>query len=187
MSFEPKRDTDHGTSFSRRRSATRYSLVLLAMVAALLVAGCGGDDEGSDDGGGEPLSEEDYAGEIQGILTTFGEESISLGTELAGSTSPEDLGSGVDSLGEVTQTAVDDLNAITPPEAAAEAHETLTAALEGYLGDIDTLSSDLDGASPEETQQAALDFQESATAVQTDLAEAASQLQEAGIEAPAAP
>ena len=116
MSFDPKK-----------------FLVLLAMIAALLVAGCGGDDEddGGDSGSGEALSEEDYATEIQGILTTFGEESVALGTELAGSTSAEDLGAGVDSLQEVTQTAVDDLNAITPPEAAAEAHETLTGGARG--------------------------------------------------------
>ena len=121
----------------------------------------------------------------EAVLTTFGEESVNLGTELAGSSSPEDLEAGVGSLDEVTQTAVDDLNSIEPPGEAAEAHETLTSALEGYLDDIGTLASDLDGASPEETQQAAVDFQESAAEVQTNLAEAAQQLQDAGIEAPA--
>ncbi|MDQ3759870.1 MAG: hypothetical protein M3331_08025 [Actinomycetota bacterium] len=163
------------------------TLTLLATVAALAMAGCGGDEEGGDTSpsSGDPLSEEDYATEIQDVLTTFGEESVSLGSELAASSSPEDLEAGVGSLDDVTQTAVDELNAIEPPEAAADAHETLTGALEGYLDDIGTLLSDLDGASPEETQQAALDFQEAATDVQTELAEAATQLEEAGIEAPA--
>jgi glutamyl-tRNA reductase len=161
----------------------KKTMTLVATVAALAMAGCGGDEEG--DSSGEPLSEEDYAAEIQDVLTTFGEESTNLGADLAGSSSPEDLEAGVGSLDDVTQTAVDDLNAIEPPEAAAEAHETLTSALEGYLEDIQTLLSELDGASPEETQQAALDFQESATEVQTNLGEAAQQLQESGIEAPA--
>ena len=48
---------------------------LVAATAALAIAGCGGDDD-DDDGGGEPLSEEDYATEIESVLRTFGEESI---------------------------------------------------------------------------------------------------------------
>ncbi len=112
---------------------------LLIATAALAIAGCGGDDEG-DEGGGEALSESDYAAEIQSILTTFGEESIALGTELSSATTPDALRSGVDDLQALTQTAVDDLNAIEPPESAAEGHETLTGALEGYLSDIETLA-----------------------------------------------
>ena len=55
---------------------------LVAATAALAIAGCGGDDDDGG-GGGEPLSAEDYATEIESVLTTFGEESISLGTELS--------------------------------------------------------------------------------------------------------
>jgi hypothetical protein len=159
-------------------------LVLLAAVVALIAGGCGGDDEESSSGGGDPLSEEEYATEIQDVLTTFGEESISLGTELSSATSPDELRSGVDELASLTQTAVDDLSAIEPPEDAAEAHETLTGALEGYLADIETLQSAVESDDPKEAQQAALEFQEAATGVQDDLAEAANQLQEAGIEGP---
>lgn len=162
----------------------RKLLVLFAAIAALIAGGCGGDDEGDSGGGGEALSEEDYASEINEILTTFGEESISLGTELSSAASPDELRSGVDDLSGLTQTAVDDLNAIEPPEEAAEAHETLTSALEGYLEDIDTLASAVETDDPAEAQEAALAFQEAAVEVQSDLADAATQLQEAGIEAP---
>ena len=157
---------------------------LLAATAALAIAGCGGDDE---DGGGssEPLSEEDYASEIESVLTTFGEESISLGTELSSATTPEELRSGVADLQSLTETAVDDLNAIEPPEEAAEGHETLTGALEGYLSDIETLAGAVESDDPKAAQDAALEFQEAAVDVQSELAEAASQLEEAGIEAPA--
>lgn len=164
----------------------RKLFVLLATFAALVAAGCGGDDESdSSSDSGEPLSSEEYATEIEGILRTFGEESITLGTELSGATSPEELRSGVDDLSALTQTAVDDLNAIEPPEEAGEAHETLTSALEGYLEDIETLSEAVQSDDPQAAQQAALDFQEAAVEVQSDLSEAATQLQDAGIEAPA--
>ncbi len=156
---------------------------LLIATAALAIAGCGGDDEG-DDSGGEALSESDYAAEIQSILTTFGEESISLGTELSSATTPDALRSGVDDLQALTQTAVDDLNAIEPPESAAEGHETLTGALEGYLSDIETLAGAVETDDPKAAQEAALEFQEAAVDVQSQLAEAATQLQDAGIDAP---
>ena len=156
---------------------------LVAATAALAIAGCGGDDD-DDGGGGEPLSEEDYATEIESVLTTFGEESISLGTELSSATTPDELRSGVDDLQGLTQTAVDDLNDITPPEDAAEGHETLTGALEGYLSDIEALASAVESDDPEAAQEAALQFQEAAVEVQSQLAEAASQLEEAGIEPP---
>ena len=155
---------------------------LVAATAALAIAGCGGDDD--DGGGGEPLSEEDYATEIESVLTTFGEESISLGTELSSATTPDELRSGVDDLQALTQTAVDELNDITPPEEAAEGHETLTGALEGYLSDIETLAGAVESDDPEAAQEAALQFQEAAVEVQSQLAEAASQLEEAGIKPP---
>ena len=156
---------------------------LLIATAALAIAGCGGDDEG-DEGGGEALSESDYSAEIQSILTTFGEESIALGTELSSATTPDELRSGVDDLQSLTQTAVDDLNAIEPPESAAEGHETLTGALEGYLSDIETLAGAVESDDPKAAQEAALEFQEAAVDVQSQLAEAATQLQDAGIDAP---
>lgn len=167
MSFDPKR-----------------FLVLFAMVAALLVAGCGGDDEGGESGASEPLSEEDYATEIDDILTTFGEESIRLGAELTETTEPEELQAGVDELSGATQTVVDELNAIEPPESAAEGHEALTTALEDYVGSIETLSSDLDGASPEEAQQATLDFRTAAMEFEPALTDAVEMLEAAGIEPP---
>jgi hypothetical protein len=157
---------------------------LLAAAAALAIAGCGGDDDGGDEGGGEPLSESEYATEIQNILTTFGEESISLGTELSSATTPDQLRTGVDDLQALTQSAVDDLNDIEPPEEAAEGHETLTGALEGYLSDIETLAGAVESDDPKAAQDAALEFQEAAVDVQSELADAASQLQDAGIEAP---
>ncbi len=155
---------------------------LVAATAALAITGCGGDDD--DGGGGEPLSAEEYATEIEGVLVTFGEESVELGTELSSATTPDELRSGVADLQELTATAVDDLNAITPPEDAEEGHETLTGALEGYLSDIETLASSVESDDPEAAQEAALEFQEAAVDVQSELGEAASQLEEAGIKPP---
>jgi hypothetical protein len=148
---------------------------LFAAAAAIAIAGCGGDDE---------LSEEDYAAELEDVLTTFGEESVALGTELSSATTPDQLRSGVNDLQALTQTAVDDLNEIEPPEDAAEGHETLTGALEGYLSDIETLAGAVETDDPEAAQEAALEFQKAAVDVQSELAEAQSQLEEAGIDAP---
>lgn len=105
-------------------------LIALAVLAALVVGGCGGDDES--DGGDEPeaeaLSVEEYTTETDEVLMTFGEESISLGTELQSAETAEEAQAGVGELDTVTQTAVDDLNAIEPPEEAAEGHESLVTA-----------------------------------------------------------
>lgn len=148
---------------------------LVAATAAIAIAGCGGGDE---------LSNEEYANEVGDILTTFGEESISLGTELSSAATPEELQSGVADLEEITQTAVDDLNAIEPPSDASEGHDTLVGALEGYLSDIQSLGDAVDTDDPKAAQEAALEFQKAAVDVQSELAEAASQLEDAGIEAP---
>ena len=153
----------------------KRTTALVVATAALAIAGCGGDDA---------LSEEEYANEVGDILTTFGEESISLGTELSSATTPEELQTGVDDLQGLTQTAVDDLSAIEPPEDASEGHDTLVGALQGYLDDINTLADAVDTDDPKEAQEAALQFQEAAVDVQSELAEAASQLEEAGIEPP---
>jgi len=152
----------------------KSTTALLAATAAIAIAGCGGDE----------LSEEDYAAEIDDVLSTFGEESVALGTELSSATTPDQLRSGVDDLQALTQTAVDDLNEIEPPEDAAEGHETLTGALEGYLSDIETLAGAVETDDPEAAQEAALEFQEAAVDVQSELEKAASQLEDAGIDAP---
>jgi len=157
---------------------------LVAATAALAITGCGGGDDDDGGGSGEPLSTDEYATEIEDVLTTFGEASVALGTELSSASSPEEIRSGVDDLQSLTQTAVDDLNDITPPDDAAEGHETLTNALEGYLSDIDTLAEAVESDDPEAAQQAAVDFQKAAVDVQSQLAEAASQLEDAGIKAP---
>ena len=75
----------------------------------------------------------------------------------------------MDDLQALTQTAVDDLKAIEPPEEAAEGHETLTGALEGYLSDIEELASAVESDDPEAAQEAALQFQEAAVDVQSEL------------------
>ena len=164
----------------------RKLLVLLAAVAALVAGGCGGDDDESSDGG-EPLSADAYETEIQGILQTFGEESVAIGGELQSATSADDLAAGVGELDTLTQTAVDDLNAIEPPEDAADAHETLTTALEGYLEDTGSLVEVVDSGDDQAIQAAGVEFQEAAVEVQSDIAEALQQLEDAGIEPPSAP
>ena len=163
-------------------------LVALAVLAALVVGGCGGDDES--DGGDEPeaeaLSVEEYTTETDEVLMTFGEESISLGTELQSAETAEEAQAGVEELDTLTQTAVDDLNAIEPPEEAAEGHESLVTALEGYLADIETLGEGLSSDDPQAVQEAVLAFQEAGQTVIADLQTAAEQLQEAGIAPPEA-
>jgi hypothetical protein len=159
---------------------------LIAAIAAVGVAGCGGSDDGGSNASGgstssstsEALSSSDYASEIQGVLTRFGEAAVSLG---AAQSSAESL----DELQGLTQTAVDDLNAITPPTEAEEGHRTLTAALGGYLSEIEALADTVQSDNPDDAQAAALQLQQAALDFQSEFADAAAQLQDAGIELPA--
>ncbi|MEJ7876714.1 MAG: hypothetical protein WKF62_08640 [Solirubrobacterales bacterium] len=168
MSFEPKK-----------------FLVLLAMIAALLVAGCGGDDEGDSgesSSSGEPLSEEDYAVELGEVLEPLGTELEEVGAATSSGTDEEAV-EGVSSVSDSLESSISDLEGITPPENVADAHEAMIASLGEFQEAADEFAS-TDPSDQPALQDAEVALQESAGTFQTNFASAISEIQSAGIEPP---
>ena len=154
----------------------RTTLAIAALAAPVGALGCGGDDDG-----GEALSPEEYAQQGGEIRQTFGEESTRLGTELQAATSAEELDAGVGEVQEVTQTSIDELEALDPPEEAAEEHEALIGVFEDYAGVVAELKEATESGDRAAIQEAGATFQAEASGLRPEIEEAISNLQDAGI------
>lgn len=157
--------------------AFRRALAASVAAVALIAAGCG-DDNGD---GGESLSAEDYAAEIQGILDPVGPELQQIGGELSQlkDSQTEQIAAGLEESEGVLNDAIAEIEGVEPPEDAAEAQDQLVAAMEGFVSETEKFrEAVLDGNARQQAtafQQAGLDFQ-------TELQEAVSSYQEAGIQ-----
>ena len=146
----------------------------LILTTALIVAGCGGDDEP------EPLSTEDYSAELVGILEPLGTELQRLG-DVTREGGAEQLAANVGDVEEVVSGAIEDLEAIEPPEEAASAHDDMIAALQAFQEATSTLlteAEETDGDVSPEAQQA---YVEAGQQFQADFTAAATDLEAAGI------
>jgi len=158
-------------------SFLRTTLAIAALAVPAGVLGCGGGDNG----GGEALSAEEYAQQVDDIRQTFAEESTRLGTELQGATSAEELDAGVGEIQEVTQTSIDELEALEPPEEAAEEHEALIGVFEEYEGVVADLKEATASGDQAAIQEAGSTFQAEAGGLQPEIEEAITNLEDAGI------
>ena len=153
-------------------------LVFATLATGLLVAGCGGDD---DDGGGE-LTAEEYATEVRGVMEPLGEELQALGDVTRESANADELAGNLSDAEDLLAGSVEELEALEPPEEAAGAHDAVVAALADFQAATADFREEVeatDGQVGAEAQQA---FQQAAVQLQTDLTDAVSQLQEAGVD-----
>jgi len=170
-------------------------MLLAALALATgLIYGCGDDDSESSDeaaveetttettdettetteADGEALSEEEYATAAQDIFLTLGTEAQALGDVGAGSI--EEAADVLSEIESTLNTAVDEFDAITPPEELTDLHDGLVDGLRTFAG---TVTDAVDAAESGDeqaladavaaVQQGALDFQESATALQQEV------------------
>jgi hypothetical protein len=153
----------------------RKNLLVALMAAAALAAGCDDDDGGA-------LSDEEYTKQVQAILTTFADESTRLGAVMQQASTAEEFEAPVADLHDVVEGNVDDLEAIDPPEEAAEGHEAMTSAMTDYEGNIADLLEVVEGGETAAIRTAVAEFGDQAGPSQTAISEAREQLETAGFE-----
>jgi hypothetical protein len=155
----------------REGVTVRRSILVLAALAALLmlVAGCGGDD------GGGALSKEEYStqvGEIgdtlQAAFADIAKKAESISAADVGSLSEagdllDELAVVVEDGAAALQDAADELDAITPPDDAADANQGLAAGLSALSQQFTDLQAALEGGSFAEIAELAKGIQEIAT------------------------
>lgn len=158
----------------------RISFLVLAVFGLVAVAGCGSSDS-SDSTSSEALSNEEYAEQVQTILTDFGSSFSDLGSQISNSENADQFSDLVNQAEDEIQSAIDDLNAITPPADAQEGHDQMVAALENFSSKLTDVSEAADSGDDKALVQAAQSLQTAAIDFQTDLQQAAQSLQDAGI------
>lgn len=177
----------------------RRILMLFAVLALAtgLVYGCGDDeDEGSDEPvveetttedtdtdtedtettetDGEALTDAEYAQAAQDIFLTLGEEAQGLGA--VGADNIEDAADVLAEIETKLNEAIDEFDAITPPEEFTELHDGLVDGLRTFSGSVGSAVDAAESGDEQalldavaDVQQAALDFQEEATALQQEV------------------
>lgn len=173
-------------------------LLVLGLMLALVVAGCGGDDDDGDGDStssgepsaeqatGDPLSADEYASELTGILAPLGTELQEIGTATSEGSSNQDAIDGVSNASERLQTSINDLLGLVPPEDAADAHADLVASLEGFKDAADEFAS-TDPDDEEAITGQVTDLQDAVLTFQTDFEAAITGLAEAGVSLGGAP
>ena len=115
--------------------AAAAALVLVGLIAGVALAGCdlGGTDE--------PLTEEEYAAEAEGVADEFIASANRIAKEI--SNVEADLGSAGDLIGTFAEEAdalAARIDEITPPEAVAHLHARLIEILEGFAAKAENAS-----------------------------------------------
>ena len=127
-------------SHSRVPHVLRVSL-LCALLTAMLLTACGG-------GNGGALSKQEYQDRLDTTRTELSASFEELGTQLEaalkGTGSLDDAAKEVESIQEKLQGRADELEGLTPPDAAAEANDALASGMQELADDLDAFKSALE-------------------------------------------
>ena len=148
---------------------------IAAVVAALLlstafIAACGGSDD-----------KEQYAQDVEDVLTPLGTTLTDLGTDVSSSTDPQQLAEGIGQAEDAIESSIGDLEAITPPEGVEGVQEDLIAALQGFSDELATVREAAEKGDLAELQKAALNLPQAATEFQTQLTDIQNAAIDAGV------
>lgn len=158
----------------------RIPFVVLALVGLIAVAGCGGSDS-TDGSSTDALSEDAYAEQVTTIVTSFATSFQALGTEISSANDPAQLSDGLNQAEAGIQGAIDDLDALQPPAGAEQAQEQLIGALEGFSTELSKLGDAVDSGDKNATKAAVAGLQSASLQFQSDLSEAQTSFDDAGI------
>jgi hypothetical protein len=179
----------------------KITLMLLALVGLIAVAGCGSDDSSDSSSSDSTTATEssttatdstssdstsaddgDYAQSLTAILTDFGTSFQTLGTKLQGVKDEDALASGIDELESQIQTTIDDLKALDPPEEAQQGQDDVIAAFEAFSQKLTDVSDAVDSGDASAAKTAAQDLQEAATTFQQDFTAGITEITQSGVE-----
>jgi hypothetical protein len=150
---------------------TRIATVLVALLmSAALIAACGGGDD-----------KEEYAQQVEDVLTPLGSTLTSLGTDVSSSTDPKQLADGIGQAEDAIQGSIDDLEAITPPEGVESVQEDLISALQDFSDELTTVREAAEKGDLAELQKAALNLPQAAADFQTKLTDIQNAAIDAGV------
>ncbi len=111
------------------------AMLTLSAVVGLLAAGCGGGGGG----GAKPLSKADYVKQMTAIGKSL---STSIG-KLGSATTAATAATALTKVQSDLRAAVNQLDAITPPDAAKTAHEQLATAVTEFADELDPVITKL--------------------------------------------
>jgi len=143
-------------------------LIAFALVAGLL-AGCGGD------------SKEEYANDVSEVLDPLGAELQTLGTEASSATSPDQLVPPLTDAEDSLTAAVDDLEAIDPPEDVADIHEDLITSIEELLAPLTSTREAAEAGDSQAAQAEAQAFFQASLDFQTEIQDITQRAEDAGV------
>jgi hypothetical protein len=114
----------------RRLLAMLFAFAALALVAG----GCGSDkkkDSTTDSGGKTKVSAADYKTKVTAIAGDFASAGQAFKDAVSPNSTPQQAATALEGFQKRVEKDVADLNALTPPDKAADAHKRLAAALDG--------------------------------------------------------
>jgi hypothetical protein len=159
----------------------RTPLIVLALTGLIALSGCGGGDSSDSSTSSDALSVDEYTTQVQQALTDFGTQFTTLGTQIQQAKTSDELSGLVDQAETEIQGAIDDFDAIQPPDEAQEGHDQIIAALEDFSSKLTDVSEAADSGDKSSFQDAAAALQQAGTDFGTQLQEAAQSLSDAGI------
>ena len=175
----------------------KISLMLLALVGLVAVAGCGGDDSSSSTTSSTTATEStttatdststdaasgDYAQQLTSVLTEFGTSFQALGTKLQNVSDKDALATGIDELESQIGTTISDLKALEAPPEAQEGQDEVIAAFEAFSGKLTDVSDAVSSGDAAAATSAAKELQAAASTLQTDFTAGISKIAQAGVD-----
>jgi hypothetical protein len=175
----------------------KITLMLLALVGLIAVAGCGGSDDSSssdDTAATETTSSDtstatdttsaddgDYAQQLTTILTDFGTTFQTLGTKLQSVKDQDALSEGISQLEDQIQTTISDLKALDAPPEAQEGQDEIIAAFEAFSEKLTAVGDAVDSGDASAAKTAAQDLQDAAQTFQEDFGAGIQKITESGV------
>jgi hypothetical protein len=177
----------------------KITLMLMAVVGLIAVAGCGSDDDSSssssstatessttatDSTAGDETSADDgdYAAGLTQVLSEFGTSFQTLGTKLQGVKDEGALASGIDDLEAQIQTTISDLEDLDPPAEAQEGQDDIIAAFEAFSQKLTDVSDAVDSGDASAAKSSAQDLQDAASTFQQDFSAGIAKIAQAGVD-----
>jgi hypothetical protein len=113
----------------RRLLAMLFAFAALALVAG----GCGSDKKktSTDSGGKTKVTAADYKTKVTAIAGDFASAGQAFKDAVSPNSTPQQAAAALEGFQKRVEKDVADLNALTPPDKAADAHKRLAAALDG--------------------------------------------------------